>query len=306
MSEEEILDSRNIGGLTDLGLTPEMLNDEQYEDMGEETEMTNRIQNLMEVEQFVYVEGRKWILAPYQTAALPDKIADAFLRERGQFVRRYERTPGYVEQGQPIVWLANMTGNPYAPETIFRMVVRKGREEREEIQNPIKLARYLRWEQRTGQKYVQVDTGDGMETKAINFPPRVFELAPFERKPFASIYAERALEADGFRLEEDRGQIVQCRAPTPGEPNETWSYKELRLYAELMSKSTFAEYFKGTKANPARFPPDVKGELEEQELKNDIYQFLFFRLIDPRFPLVPVDVFEEEATARGLGGRKPE
>lgn len=311
-------DTVAAGELNSLELTPEMLDEKPpVEDAGPPEVVSEavpevkkiKLQNLMDNEQFVYVDGKKWALAPFQIGYLPEKVASAFQKERGQFVRSYAREPGYIEQGEPIVWIANMTGNPFLPDKIEREVVRKGKVEFETIDNPLSRPRHQRWSLHVGQKVVQVETSDGLEKKALNFPPRQFELAPFERKPFALKYAQRALDRDSYSEKHEQGKLMACREPQPGEPNGTWSYMELRLYAELMDKATFLPMLTtegtGKDKKLAKFPAidEVKGGMKlnhQEELKAELLTYLFFRLIDSRFPLVPYEVFEMERHNRGI------
>jgi len=305
----ETTDTIAAGELNKLELTPEMLGATSEapvldENAGDVMAAPNtvRMQNMVDIEQFVYVEGRKWTLAPFQISPLPERVAREFRRERARYVRQYAREPGYIEQGEPITWMANATGNPFIPDKIEREVVRKGVVSYEEIDNPIKRPRHLKWSLHTGQKVIEVDTGDGLEKKALNFPPKVFELAPFERKPFAGQYAQRALEREGFCEIHDQGKMVSCRPPEPGEPNGTWSYEELRLYAEMMDKNTFLPMLVSDepRKNPPKFPESVKKDAHREELKAELLTYLFFRLIDSRFPTVPYEVFEAERRNRRI------
>lgn len=297
-----------VGELADLELTPEMLQPvdapppvEEDKNLGDTMAKPNtvRLQNLIEIEQFIFYEGKRWVLGPFQTSQFPAPIARAFQHERGQYVREYSRESGYVLQGEPIIWLANATGSPFYPDKVSREVVKKGRVEYEEIDNPLKRPRFQRWNIHIGQKVVEVDSSDGREKKFINFPPRVFELSPFERKPFAAKYAERTLEREGFCEEHERGKIVACRPPEPGEPNGSWPYEEIRLYAEMMDPATFKPMMYAEKGLKIKFPATIKNERHEEELKAELLSYLFFRLIDSRFPLVPYEAFEAERRKRG-------
>jgi hypothetical protein len=253
-------------------------------------------------EQYVFVNDRRYSLPPDVVDEFPRKVANAFLTERGSFVSMYDTPAGYVKEGEATVWLANNTGNPFESEFIERMFYKGGKEEIEKVPNPLRVPRALHWSLHTGQSFTQGDTAIGFQEISINFPPTRFDLAPYERKPFARIFADRALTRDAFHETGMQRSIIAARAPTSFEPNMTWSLDEIRLFVLLVDSENIP---KVTGKVPSESAIRKEGGNVEEKIdacKNLLLRTLFYRLVDDAWPLPSRDYFNAEARNAKLPG----
>jgi len=239
------------------------------------------LQNLSNVSQHVFVSGVRHEIPPHEARTFEDEVVQEFLAQRTRYVRRFEGRKDYTVLGDKPVWIANATGNPFVSEKIKRVVIRKG-EETEVIQdNPLRKPKAVSEKIRGGQTYAQVDSMMGLEETNLNQPARVYEIMPFERVPFGSDVAERFLTRDGFREEEHQGQVIQCPAAYPFEPNDSWALDDVRLFAMMLDSVDLH-------CDPARdgTPPEraFTGKKKDMgDAKSELLRKIFFRLIDHRY-----------------------
>lgn len=260
-----------------------------------------KLQNIHpSVTQHVTEGDRRWSLPPLMVQTFPKKIAKVFLSERGKYVRKYDSVDAYSVQGEPMVWLANNTGNPFEPKEIERPSYSKGKEIFEKIDNPLRTPRHLRWKLHTGQSFTQGETAIGFQDISINSCPTQFELVPFERKPFAESFADRALQRDAFHEQGMQRSIVTCREPQPFEPNESWTLDEVRLYAILVDAEGIGAVTNGGVPTEASFKGDQEGI---DAAKQTLLQVLFFRIIDDAWVLPTQLEFQQEAAKAKVSGQ---
>ena len=271
---------------------------------------TFKLQNThRSVEQSVWVDDRKWVLPAQSVDYFPKRIAAAFLTQRGKYVKKYDAPEGYTVDGRKSVWLANNTGNPFEPAKIERQFYKAGKEEIEQIPNPLRTPVLLRWKLHTGQTFTTSEEAaaiSGYSDLSINYPPTGFELAPYERKPFAAEYADRAITRDAFHEQGRQRSIVNAREPSSFEPNETWSLDELLLYCVIVDEQGIMETLKDNNVvlkTEAEFRKSGSGAEEKIDVaKREVMRTLFFRLIDDAWTLPTRPEFSRRAHNAKLPG----
>ena len=253
-----------------------------------------KLENMSAVPQSVYdSEGKRYQLLGNGVDTFPEHIARLFLDgEAARFVQPFVSVDIPPRPGMPIIWMANMTGNPFAPPEVE--VERKEHDNwvKVTVPNPMREPQVLEWSIRRDQE--TVPGADG-QPDVINHPPQRLRLAPFQRHPIPANIMMQLETSDSLQPgEHHRGKIMHCRAPSPGEPDETWKYDEIRAYAHLVDENSF---------NDVTFPPSSKLETgtDINRIKLALLRHLFFRLVDDRFRLptrAALSRFKEETLDR--------
>ncbi len=246
------------------------------------------LQNTSSTPQHVYFDDKRWTLYGLQTLPFPKEIAEVFLQERSKYVHKYVASPVPRIQGAMEVWMANVTGNPFLPETV--KVWRKIKGEMTELEKPNPL--------RTPVPVIEYISGgqiirqgeEAADDISVNLPKIKVELPPFTRLLVPAPYADRILERDGMGSDGWAGKVMLCREPSAFEPNETWAFDDVRLYAMLLDVDTFGSLV-DPKSKNCMFKQenaykDAKGAKQANlilELKHKLLDMVFFRLVDDRF-----------------------
>lgn len=260
--------------------------------MVQELENSVQLHNNSDVAQHIFFDKRRETIYPRQTRAFPRDIARQFLEERGQYVRLYVPTKIPQMDGFGYVWIANATGNPFLPKTVALRRKVHGKWEDYEKDNPLRNPFPIKELISRGQTVQASVEGEGEES--LNHPKVPVEIPPFERVRMPHPIAEVLKARDDSRDIEWRGQIAGCRPPGDFEPNETWSYDDIRLYAALMDGHTFLPLLDQNK--DGIFPPEAAFGTDTRsvaESKKKLLEMLFFRFIDERFAYPSKEEFAE-------------
>jgi hypothetical protein len=248
------------------------------EDQKEEKDWI-QLENMSEFPQDVYDDtGRKWTLAEFAVEDVPERIAQLFLEKRAQFVRVFEPLAIPPRPGQATVWVANMTGNPFNKAEV--QVERKVHGELVEhtVPNPNLIPRILEFEIRRDQDQ---EMGQDGQVNYINHPAQKLRLPPFQRHPVPASIAMWVCNRDSYQDAAHVGKVARCRGPSAGDPNMTWNYDVLRVYAHLIDSKHFDII--------QTYPPAEKMTDADalHKHKQSLLRRLFFRIIDERFTPVP-------------------
>lgn len=246
--------------------------------------------NSSDIEQRAYLpDGKSISMAPQEIRTWPRDMADVLLAQRGKYIQPYR--PLYIppSPGEAITYIANVTGNPHAPEMLTKKRFDKSRgiEEEFQIPNPIRVAKILEYELQSEQV---VQMGQGGSKESYSFPPKRVKVPSTMRLPVPRSVAEWLIRRDAQGDDDSRGSLIECRGPSDFEPNESWPLEDMLLYASMVDKQ----------ANWKKF---AKGE-DDHEKKLNLYRAVFNRLVDERFQPVPRMAFEAEKALR-VGANTP-
>lgn len=244
--------------------------------------------------------AQRWDLLPHETKSVDTACANKFLAERGRFVSIYVPTEFPTKDGQPKVWIANMTGSPFIEPTVKLKRIEKGKRVTVEVPNPLATAVTIQQTIPGGQKIV----GSGDMAESINLPPIKIALAPFTRAPISISFAETMQDLDANNEDHHRGKLVVVDAPTAFEPHETWPLEWLQTYAEMVAfvneklmEEPWVDYI-GT-------PTADFSEVEASRIRVQLYRALYFLCMDPMTSLPSEVDFKVELRARQANAPEP-
>lgn len=242
------------------------------------------IQNVTEIPQPAYINDKRITLEAFEVRDVPPEVATAFLAQRPKQVQVYRPVVVPIRHGEPVRWLANMTGNPFQPKTLdkYKMDKKSGMEEKFTVPNPLHTAQLVSREMHVEDAVVQAQQGNFKESVA--HLPITVKIPPYTRYPFPMSIAEWMERRDSQMDENSVGKIQACRAPTAFEPNDSWPHAEIIIFAQMVDPQTrWASMYK-----------IGKGEDEAAAAKNELLHALFFRIVDERFALPPEGAFQAQ------------
>ena len=248
------------------------------------------IENLCEIHQSVFFDGKRFDLQPFGRIAVGGALAQAFVKANPTTVKLLDEGDTPVIPGEDLVWVANVTGNPFLPKTVTvqRWDQKNERMQDKEIPNPKCVPVVIKESVRLSQEYIENPYTPG-ETISINKPPRQVIIPPYTRCPLSRTIAERLIVRDASRPVESKNSLVACPAPTGFEPNETWDLDSIRVYALLLGPSA------GLSDEEIGIQPAKKYGSDQAAMeagKTKLLNFMHFRLVDDRFRLPSKEEFD--------------
>src|SRR3990167_2003202 len=163
-----------------------------------------------------------------EVRAFQDGLAKMFIDQHPRFVHIQKKTEIYLKQGERTVWVANVTGNPHAKETVEVAKRIDGHEVWSQIPNPHRKAQPLKFKMHQDQIWY----GPQDDRKCLNPAPFEIHIPPYERVQLSASMADTILNRSMFvAASEDKGKVKTCRAPGAFEPNSTWPLDDIRMYA---------------------------------------------------------------------------
>lgn len=243
------------------------------------------IQNITEIPQPAYINERRVILQGYEVRDVSEDVAKAFLSQRPRQVQVYQPVVIPVRHGEAVMWLANVTGNPFLDKKLvrYKLNTKTGQEESYEIPNPLVYPMMVSREMFVDDEISQAPQGNFKESFA--HPKMQVKIPPYTRYPFPISIGEWMLRRDSQMDENSVGKIAVCRPPSEFEPNDSWSHGEILVFAQMVDPQyRWANVFKIGGKKP-----------EEQEAaKTELLHALFFRICDENYALPPEDAFNAE------------
>jgi hypothetical protein len=228
----------------------------------------------------------EYVIPPQMTFPFQPDVAEKFLREYPGSVVEF-RLPNLPDiPGKSRKWIANGTGNPWLPTEIFIPGL-KETDAPIRIPHPNREPLTLHWSVRRPEESIEIE-----EATEIFRPVAIqLSLPPFERLSVPSPVAEFIMQRDGLQLSEyRRGKVIYCREPQVFEPRRSWPLDDLIIYARLVDDVFFSK-----ERLEKDFPPEeaLKGnQLAISQVKQRLWQHLFFLIIDPKRGLPPEAAFE--------------
>jgi hypothetical protein len=247
------------------------------------------VRNRTSVEQFVLVEGKRYTLLPHSIDVFDEKVCRRFLEEREgcELTSAMNEVSDNVTPGEEKVWLYNTSGNPDAPSLVDTLAVKD--KQRVTIQIPNPLLRPLVITRTMGGAQVI------RNNESLNFPGRTLSIAPYTRKAFNVTDAQFIMRRDQGQAPEMRGAIAYARTPNgKEEPNTSWEYEDLRLYAGLVDRDAFRNLptLNGLKHQAAQLRGQGVTNAEVIErAKAELFRRLWFRVVNPIYPLPKMEEF---------------
>lgn len=257
---------------------------------------TLTVKNISTAEQYIIKAGIRYCIPPRQIRVMPKDLAELFLEKCSPQVVLDQgvNMVDYDVPGMELVWLFNTTGNPDSlpTKTVQRIVKRQA--VMVELPNPNYEPRIISRE--TGGEQVVVARGAG-KAESLNFPGRIHQIYPYTRKAFPKDIAHWMLMRDSRQEDVSKGALKLSRPPGPFEPNDTWDYEDLQIYAAIIDSKlnvgpTLEKLAKqcGRPGIDATTTKKYKEALEEA--KDILLKRLFFRVVDPRYTLPEKEDFE--------------
>lgn len=232
-----------------------------------------------------------YTIPPHTIMPFEDEIANLFLAEYPGTVIEYRlaNIPDIQSKDGKThrrTWIANATGNPFQPPTVFIPSPREG-EKPIEIANPLNVPQELRWEIKAPESVELDESGLPM---SHHYPALPLTLPPYERISVPEPVAMQLIQRDSTAVMHQRGKLIACREPQAFEPNRTWPYNDLILYARLADEHFFnAERLKENFPSEEALNHD-KPKILEKRAK--LWEYIFHMVIDKRRGLPPKSAFE--------------
>jgi hypothetical protein len=257
------------------------------------------LKNNTGVPQSIVFNGKQIILDANQEKDFIQVVADKFVEMRSPLVSAVEEDIGgiYEEEDDGLVWIANVTGNPDAPDKVMAKVYVDRRWQMVEVDNPKKEPRMLANKFDMGMKsYIAKDGA----VEALNLPKKNIELPAFKRRALPSHEAKWWLNRDAIAEPAIRGCSIKSRPPTEFEPNpknvDDWSLDDLRAYLKLMDPGaemgrSESSVVSEAKKRGHRKPEEISAHIEEE--KYLITKRIYFRLVDPQYAIPTKSQFLE-------------
>lgn len=249
-----------------------------------------QLENYSNVEQHVWdTDGKRYSIPAHSIVLRSSDIAQLFLEQRSKYIRKYVPSTIPDRPNEKKVWIANATGNPQAKKTyqLAETDRKTGLTVHKELENPLAIATTVSQRMVGGQE-PGMDR-EGGET-LVNLPSILIKIPPATRVHAPQSIANWLLTMDETQDDPHaRGRLIKCRAPTEYEPNESWDYDDIRIFAREMQAPVDLK---------KQFPPasSFKGGAVEKA-KEELLHALFFYIIDERYTLPPRQAIEAAKAA---------
>jgi hypothetical protein len=241
------------------------------------------IRNNSGVAQSVMYGGKKITIGPNEERSYVAELADHIIGECAGIVVEVTDDFGasYVEDPTNTIWIANMTGDPDAPNEVTVKEVQNKKWIDVQIPNPRKHARDVKeWAEGP---MVEYTAKDGV-LEALNMPGKYITIPPYKRIELDAGMGRWFMErvAMSARRTVDRQDLrLACvsRAPGKFEPSMDWPLDEMRAYltfADAHAKQVPSEAELRKASKPSELD-DVLDDAKRMTMKR-----IYFRLVNPK------------------------
>ena len=257
------------------------------------------LRNNTGVPQSIVFNGKQIILEASQEKDFIQAVADKFVEMRSPLVSAVEEDIGgvYEEEDNGLIWVANVTGNPDAPDKIKAKMFVDRRWQMVEVDNPKKEPRLLSNKFDMGMKsYIAKDGA----LEALNLAKKTIQIPAYKRRALPANEAKWWLNREAMSEPHCRGCSIKSRPPTEFEPNpknvDDWSLDDLRAYLKLMDPGaemgrSESSVVSEAKKRGHRKPEEISAHIEEE--KYLITKRIYFRLVDPQYSVPTKSQFLE-------------
>ena len=254
---------------------------------------TVAIHNLSSIPQFVVHQGVRHSIRAHEEKLFPHDIAEKFISTCvGKVVKATNDfgTPQKDTSVTKTVWLANVTGDPDSPDTVFIKSYDRNTKSwgEREIHNPVKDPRPIRYKARGT---AQVFTASDGALEAKNIPGRMLELGPYKRVEWPANYGTWFIGMAATPMPQVRGlylsAVIASRPPSTFEPDMDWPLDEINCYLSLVD----LDAPQGPGEKDILSGPDH--DVRVHEAKRIAMKRLYFRLVYPMYRLPTRSEFTE-------------
>ncbi len=275
-----------------------------------------KLQNTFSEPLKAYAEGETFNFAPRGLAGsiqpVTQEEADSLLEDYPQLAIVDPGTTALdrvVKVIQKEVWIANMTGNPDAPERVTGVSLASGKAEFLENEDPYS-AKKPRDVIVQGVERKSTHTEKDGILLTYTDPGREERIPPYTRVKFRAHVATAFTALEMNMPQVQQGSIIISREPAEFEPDYNWSFAEKRLYLEMLPEGETI----GSNVYPAgKF---VLGESEEEirerlanapkrelarelhKAEEECWQRIVQRLFHPGIPLPSKKAYEKFSEKR--------
>ena len=257
------------------------------------------LKNNTSIPQNIVFQGKQIILDSNEEMDFIQAVAEKFIELRSPLVSVVQSEIGgvYDDQQPDVVWVANMTGNPDAPDVIKAKLFFNRQWQMIDTENPKKKARPLVMHCDQGMRSYTAKDG---ALEALNLPKKEIKIPPYKRRALPINEAKWWLNRDAVSETHYRGQSIKSRPPTDFEPNardiDEWGLDDLRAYLRLLDPGAETGRSQATVVTEAkkrghRKDEEVFAHVEEE--KHLALKRIYFRLVDPRYPVPTKSEFLE-------------
>ena len=228
-------------------------------------------------------ELREYALPEYAVLDFEPAVARAFLLRRGKYVRPYEpvQLPP-PEPGEPVVYLANMTGSPFHEPEVTVTLFERGKQVDRTMPNPLRTPQTLSHVMMGGE-VIQPCRHDPTSKESINLPPTIIKLPPFRRYKMGMTLADWLIKRDLAQIPGLSGAVAIVSEPRQYEPQRHWGLVRMQAYAGRVDPDRFSEkdpqFGRLMRARTEAF----KSDADEREVCVELWQAIWFRLLDERY-----------------------
>ncbi len=253
------------------------------------------IKNVTGAPQSIVMNGQQFTVAAFGEETFDSAIADKFLAICAPALIDSSEQLGATyapELAQQTIWVANLTGNPDAPDEVNERRVGQDRKWTDvKVKNPNKEPRTLAREMKGGHKaYIAKDGG----LVQLSLPSTQWEIPPFRRRPMPAIAADWFLNRDAHGGG-SRGAAIKSRPQSEFEPDMSWPLDDMRIYLRFVDADAnlgIGEDELSKTAIKKKWDAKVVAE-ELRKAKQACFKRLYFRLVNPDYRLPTREEFME-------------
>tara|TARA_R110000744_G_scaffold61318_1_gene126698 strand:+ start:1102 stop:2025 length:924 start_codon:yes stop_codon:yes gene_type:complete len=257
------------------------------------------LRNNTSIPQNIVFHGKQIILGSNEEMDFIEVVAEKFIELRSPLVSVVEEDVGgvYEDSQKDIIWVANMTGNPDAPDVIKAKLFVNRQWQMVDADNPKKKARPLTMFFDQGMRSYTAKDG---ALEALNLAKKEIKIPPYKRRALPSNEAKWWLNRDSVCEAHYRGCSIKSREPTDFEPSpgniDEWALDNLRAYLKLMDPGAEMGRSQATVTSEAkkrghRKDAEISAHVEEE--KHLLMKRIYFRLVDPQYPVPSKSEFLE-------------
>lgn len=248
----------------------------------------------------VIFNGKRVVIEAFEEMSMPQLVANKFLEAHPNSVENTlddafgaSMTP---QETPKTMWLANVTGNPDAPESFkyerFDKVTGKMIDVFEA--NPNRKPRLLKYAMKGAE--VLEKNKDGV-TESTYRPGRYFELSPYRLMEVDADVGRWIMQREMRARTAGGTACVIARKLPEFSPNYSWSIEDLRTYLTLLRDCDLRDtkkYGATTAMLTSQFGSKPKElELRIHDAKRALMKYIYFCQINPSIPLPTREEFEE-------------
>lgn len=260
-----------------------------------------KIKNFTSVPQSVVVDGDQIVIDANTERFFPVEIANEFLAECAESIREVNIAQEYKESTKDdMVYLANMTGNPDAVETVKVKQPTKGVWGMHDTANPLREPRDLSFQMKGPQQEYQGPEG----LEGINVFPTTYRIPRYSRRAFMPSVARWIMTRDARCEPHYRNQVIESR-PVSWAPDNDWDLDDIRVYLKLCDPRAELGLDQAEVEASCVGMSESEKTIKVYEAKELALRRVHFRISNPAYPLPKQKQFDAFKKKQSGGGDVP-